>query len=845
MYLADIQPSKESMRDLAVPVLIAFCSGAAALVYEIVWMRVFTPVFGLSIYATTAVLCAFMAGLGLGSVIAPRVIALWGRSVWVLYALLEVGIGVGALAIPYSVEPITRAYVAAAGMDSGEMVTGLVRFALSFSVMVIPTFFMGLTLPVLVHACRALVAEDPVTSKRVGVLYGLNTVGAAAGCMLVGFVLLYELGVRGTIHATVTINFALAGLVIILYGRRAPSVEPAPIGAGVSAPADPRNPFPAGLILLLYGVIGFTSFGYELSWFRLLVFYLQSATYSFSAMLTVFLVGVGLGSTFFSHVVEPRLRRSRAREMGFVLAIVQALVALFGVATIPLFVHLQEVWGVLLRLTGAESWLVISLQKFAIAGVLIFPPTFLMGVTFPLVARLYKARKHADATTVGMLYGANTLGAVAGTLTTGFVLFDLLGVQRTLITLSTLNLAVAAVLVAPALRSSRLPRVAFAVVSISVIALALVTPPRMLVERFARASGGEIVFYSESASDIMYVVERPDGHRQLHFNDGRGTSATLWEPNYVNRLLAYSAMVMNPDAKDVLVISMGVGNTAAAFTKFDIDRLDIVDISEGPFIAAGYFFTNDGVLDDPRVQTYVEDGRNFLLKNSRKYDVIQIELPSIHADGVVTLYTREFYELAKRALRDKGVLSQWIDASQARRKLSYTLINTMREVFPGSIVWAAKHAWWINGKKGELNPVIEYERARNLFDLPRVSRDARRVRSSLEDLMAKIVSSGALLEASVGRAPVATDDRTMVDFALPRLSTPRAVGGGVAHMGSPVQGLFFWYWRQIGSELQEVAMLPFYSGDHASRVDASLESVASGFPAAVLSRIRKRNDRWD
>ncbi len=829
------------MAALRTPILIAFLSGMAALVYEILWMRIFTPVFGLSIHATTAVLCAFMGGLGLGSVAAPRFIRRFGTSIWLLYAALEAGIGIGSLLVPLSVGPITAAYVATAGLDASGFATGVVRFGLAFGVMLVPTFFMGLTLPVLVHAFRTLVPEDPISSQRVGTLYGINTVGAASGCVLVGFVLLFHLGIWRSILCTAALNFTLAIVVVLLYGRRRALVPLEP-KQDDNSNGEGVNPYKPGLILLLYGVIGFTSFGYELSWFRLLVFYLQSATDSFSTMLTVFLLGLGLGSLFFSRVLAPRLRDVQATTLGGILAFLQAILALLGVSAIPLYTKLHGLWRALINLYGAESWGIITLEKFLVASALILPPTFLMGIAFPLVAQLFKARRRADSTTVGFLYGANTIGAILGSLCTGFLFFEWLGVQYTLVLLAMMNLTVGMVLIIPVFRVGGRMRWGFAAVTLAVVIVSSQVSPRLLIERFSMYSG-KIIYYSESASDITYVVQRSDGHRQLHFNDGRGTSATLMEPNYINRLLAYSSMAMNPDAKDILVISMGCGNTAAAFSKFNIDRLDIVDISGGAFEAAKYFFTNDGVLDDPRVHTYVEDGRNYLLKSQRKYDVIEIELPSIHADGVVTLYTKEFYDIAMSRLNEGGVLSQWIDASQARRDLSYTLINTMRQTFPGSVVWSAKWAWWVNGVKGETNPGVDFLPAKALFDLPLVAEDAQGVESGFEDLMSRVVAADLILEEAVGQAVVATDDQTIVDFAISRLKTTHALGGGVAHMGSPMRSTFMNHWKQEGIDLTENSMPPFYAQAHDAQVDASLELVARNFPEDVLGRIRLNNAR--
>ena len=211
------------------------------------------------------------------------------------------------------------------------------------------------------------------------------------------------------------------------------------------------------------------------------------------------------------------------------------------------------------------------------------------------------------------------------------------------------------------------------------VLLWIVTPPRMLIRQFEHYLG-KVLFYEESASDITFVYERSEGgetYRALAFHDGRGTSSTQPVVNYVNRLLAYSSMALKPDAKRVLVISFGCGNTASAFLRFPIERLDVVDVSTGAFQAAPYFATNLGVLGDPRMHTHVEDGRNFLLRSRDTYDIIELELPTLHTDGVVFLYTSEFYRIAAPRLAPDGLLSQWIDVLQTQREPSYQLVGTM------------------------------------------------------------------------------------------------------------------------------------------------------------------------
>jgi predicted membrane-bound spermidine synthase len=617
--------------------------------------------------------------------------------------------------------------------------------------------------------------------------------------------------------------------------------EPARAAPPVALP-DPGAIPDRRLLLALYAVVGATSFGYELCWFRILVFYLQSATYSFSLMLTLFLLGVGLGSLVYSRLVEPRL--ASAGDAARVLALAQLGIGLWGAGTLHVYTGIPGVWEQLLAWLGAGSWGVIVLQKAIVSGLVILPPTLLMGVSFPLVARLYKARGATDARALSRLYAANTLGAIVGTLVTGFVFFDAIGIQATLAVLSLSSVAAGLVAGFGGLR--RAPRFAAATAgaTAAVIVVLVATPERVLLANFERHQGA-ISFYRESATDITFVYE-VEGDLWLGFSDGRGTSSTSDENNYMARLSAYQAMLVKPDAKDILVISMGCGNTASGFTAFPIERLDIVDISSGPFEAAPHFHTNRRVLEDPRVHITVEDGRNFLLKSQRKYDVIELELPSLHTDGVAFLYTREFYEIARARLKEGGVISQWIDAYQTRRRPSYRLINTMREVFPEVSAWARSWSWWGLGINGRPGGAPDYERVRRLFALPAVREDLERVNSDLEDVLSTLVGYGPPLFEALGSSAPITDDRTYIDFALPKLATPASFGGGVGYYNAPLRKLFEQRWGRSGG-IRRSGLMPFYAGGpdhHAAAVDRSLWAFAPGWPQDLLERVEERNGTW-
>lgn len=810
---------------------LALLSGLAALVYEIVWMRLFTPVFGLSVYATTAVLCAFMGGLGLGSLAAPRLLARWRRSPWALYAALELGVALGALGVLGSVGPITRAYVATASQDLPALLVGAVRFSLSFAAMAVPTFFMGVTLPALASAAGG--GEGEHGGARIGRLYGLNTAGGAIGCLLAGFWLLPELGTRATALTTMGLS-GLVAVLALLVGAR--------LGGAAPGPREEARPGGAGGqagLLVAAAVVGAVSMGFELSWFRMLVFYLQSAAQSFSLMLTTYLLGIGLGSLIFARLIARRLRALEQATRAFCLALLA--IGLCGALTLPVFTGLPAVWSVMLDGLGAGSWEMIAAQKAVISGLLVLPTTLLFGLTLPLAARLARAGGASEAAALSRIYAASTTGSILGSLVTGFVLFEALGLQFTLGLLSVLCAATGLLLGHRTLRGARARPAAALLVGL-LAALAL-TPGGLIRSSYARYLG-PILFYRESASDVTFVYE-VDGDRWLGFSDGRGTSSTSPQNEYHNRMNAYEAMLLRPEARNVLVISMGSGNTASAFLAFPIERLDIVDISSGPFEAAPLFWTNHGALQDPRVHLTVEDGRNYLLKTRRTYDVIEIELPSLHTDGVAFLYTREFYQIAAAHLEQGGVISQWIDADQTRRWPSYRLVHTAADVLSDVSVWGTGWSWWILGRAGGATGAPPYEQVRAAFERPEVRADMARVGTSLEDILANLVAYGPPLTEAIATAPPITDDQTWIDFALPKVATPTSLGGGVGYYNAPLRSLFERAWRR-GGGIREEGLTRFFPGGeaaHDAACDRSLRAFAAGYPEDLLARVQEINGR--
>jgi len=821
----------------ALLVLLVLASGACGLVYQVLWVRASLPVFGVGVHAISAVIAAFMAGLGFGAWLSRPLLAEWRARPLLLYAALEIAIGLTAVVVPPLLERMPAVYAAAFPLATGSPVwAGVLRFGLCLLLFGVPTVFMGATLPVLTEAF-ATPGHD--NSRLIGALYGVNTLGAALGCWLAGFWLLPAFGVDASSLIAAGGN-GLVALTAVLAGdwlARGPVQRPPP---ALPAPAGrPRAAAPsAPLLLLVTFTTGFVALGSEVAWTRMLLFYLQSATHSFTTMLAVLLAGLALGSLVYARA---RLRdASWERSAGWLAAGLVAL-GLWSALVLHLVVRLDRVWVVLIDLIGAATWGRITLHKTLVTALVVLPPTFVLGWLFPLIARLLERRLGSASSTVATVYVVNTLGSLLGSVVTAFVLLETIGVQGALMLMAVL-------LVGLGWRIARrhapadATRAGTGAAALAAALLVLFSPGQMLRRHYERQLGGEVLAYVEGAADTVIVHESRRGVRSLRYHDGRGTSSTSLNANHLNRLTAYSSMVMAPHARDVLVICLGVGNTASAFAAFPIETLDIVDLSEGCFEVAPLFEeTNLGVLEDPRVRTFAEDGRNFLLRTDKRYDVIEIEPPAMHTDGVVYLYTREFHELARSRLAPGGVLTHWYDASQLDHFALGALLRTGLSVMPHATLWTRAYWWYSIAVEQDHDVTIDFPRVQALFSDPRVVEDMQRVHTSLGNVLGALYADGPrmrALVASVGEVPILTDDRTVLDFYVPRLRFASGLGGGVGYYTSTLALRFARAWREAGILEQPIGATGLGSEDW------QLERVVRDAPPAVLEEARRAR-RWE
>jgi len=568
--------SREDRATLLIAVLFFF-SGAGSLVYQVVWVRMLVLVFGTTVFAVSTVLSAFMAGLALGSVYFGRLVDRKGNGLRI-YAGLELLIGVCALLLVPVFAGLDNLYTGAyRALEGHPYLFALFRFALSFLVLLVPTTLIGGTLPVL---SKFVVRRLPRVGRSVGVLYAVNTFGAAAGTIAVAFVLLERLGIRGTILVAAGVNFliALASFLLSVRVTRRERGEPSVGAAPPPFESDrPLLSLPENAIRAVfwgYAVSGFVALGYEVIWTRLLSIAMRSTTtQSLSTTLIVFLFGLAVGGAVAARFVD------RWRRLLPAFGVAELLLGLYGLASVAVFRAIPDIVGVLGPVYS--FWGHIA-RLLAVACVAMVVPTFLMGILFPIAGKLYVRALDTVGRRVGGIYAANTTGAIFGAFAAGFVLIPLLGSQWSIQLLAWVNIAigVVALLLDPVMRT-RTRAVVLSAVAVPALILTFLFPSSFLVDLFRTRAARDLLYHDEGAAGTVTVLEFENGSRLLRVN-GAGEVPTDHASIQIFRLLGSLPLLVHPAPEDVLVIAFGGGVTLASVElqrpgERGFDRGDVLD----------------------------------------------------------------------------------------------------------------------------------------------------------------------------------------------------------------------------------------------------------------------------
>jgi predicted membrane-bound spermidine synthase len=684
----------------ALPALF-FCSGVAGLVYEVVFAKSLALTFGSTAQASGVVLATYMGGMALGSWAGGRVAA--GRhDAARVYALCEAGIAGWCAASPLLFTAVRSGYVALApALPAGHPGLVALQVALGAAVILPATFLMGVTLPVLT---RGLLAARADVGWAVGVLYGANTLGAAAGALLAGYVLLPALGLSRSTWLAVGLNAAVACMGLALGAARqgSPAAGRGAVRPGTAQEAaaarvahsptggapPPGHERALGLAVLAVG--GAVTLSLEVTYTHLLAVVAGNSTYAFSMMLFAFLIGLGVGAA----AVRRWLAGERATAS--TLATIELGLGATILAGVFLWEAIPGYFGSFGHYPPAATFGGREFVRFVACFVAMAPPAFFIGAAFPAALEC-ASRGHpaGEATAVGRASALNTAGNIVGAVAASFVLLPSIGSLRSLHVL-----AAASVALGCAALLGRRPGTGELALAGLVAVIALAQPAGFDLGRLASGSNvyfreqlsEKVIDHAESvAGGLTTVTLTHDGRgadvHTLYTNgkfQGNDSPATQMKAQYGFGLVP---LLHTAARSSSLVIGFGVGGTTRALHDAGFASTDVVELSDDVITLAARHFSRvgAGVLGDPGVHVHIGDGRNFLLLSRASYDVISIEVTSIWFAGAASLYSRDFYEIARGRLAPGGVLQQWVQLHHISRLDLVSIVATLRSVFPS--VW--------------------------------------------------------------------------------------------------------------------------------------------------------------
>ena len=771
-----------------------FASGAASLGYELIWFRHLALVFGASLYALSAVLCAFMMGLAAGAWVMGRVLARAGNEIAPDklirgYGLLEGLIGLYALYFPLGLDLLEKLYPLILP-ESGQVGLGvhMLEFFLSTLLMFPATLLMGATLPLV--GCWATGNQAQQVFTQVSRLYGVNTFGAVFGCLFTQFFAIRLWGVQGATWFAMGLNVVVF---MLCYGR--PQIFSAVISGSIQVEDKPAkrkgkqdteamvSPAVVVLVFAMFAYSGMASLSSQILWTRILVFPLGSTLYSFALILSTFLLGIAIGSL----TANKLLGRSH-QVLKFVG--IEIAIGVFCIAILPLLGNLTE-WTALadryfysLDPSSGKTFLIRSLFAFG----LMFLPTFGFGLLFPLANHIYSYRFEGVGKILGNTYSVNTVGAVLGTILTPFVFIPLLGIRLSLYVIYSVLILFGFYILGRVRGFLPLSRVMLlgGVFFILVLGKGFWVPDIETLKagqgNFARLEVNvpperiRLLDYKEGEYSTISVVEDKESRARTIYLDGFSTATVSrsFSGSTYMQAMGFVPMASHPAPKRVLVIGFGTGNTMGTASLFPGAEVHGVEIDKNVLEFSKWFATwNYDVLSRSNTKMFIQDGRTFLKWSKSNYDVIIMEPMSPLQAGVVNLYSREFYELALSHLKEDGLLVQWLPLHLVGPEEARFITHTFRQVFPEFSVWNSfltRIVLLVGTRKTVTLDKNHFETLMRSDEIKQIAEEMK-VNSFL-DFADFFITDGKRLSPFLAGAGEITDDSPLLEFSSVSLLPP-------------------------------------------------------------------------
>ncbi len=745
-----------------------FLSGLAALVYQTAWTRELAFVFGTSELAVATVLAAYMAGLAAGAALAGRLAPRIRRPV-LAYGWLELGVAVAALLVPVGLDGATRVLLALYGgepglPDASHAGIGVFYAAVAFGLLMVPTLFMGATLPLLV---RHAVGRDDELGQQVSRLYAFNTGGAVVGTLLTAFVLLPRFGLGQTVWIAVAVNATVFGVAAWL-ARQVPAPEAAP--ARVFTPAAGR-----GWVLPAVALSGVVSFTGEVLWTRLLSHLLGGSVYAFATMLSSVLLGIALGASVSSRWADSAERAGRAFAGAQLGAGVFSVLAFLAVAALP---------GVLPQ--NLDPYAALGLGAIVCAGILL-PGSLCFGATYPLAVRVLASSAGEAGPASARVYTWNTGGAIVGALSAAYWTLPVLGFEGTLLFAVGLNMALAvaaAMAMGPRRSVFRFAGLAAALL----LAVVMIPPPEALLRHGPLGGSQGVLREVRVGRSASVTVSEAGGRFDLRTNglpESRiRTPAAPPGELMIARWMGALPSVLRPSTRSLVVVGLG-GGVSLERVPAAVEEIHVIEL-EAEVVAANRSLAASRAIDplsDPRVSIHENDARSALLLSGDHFDAVVAQASHPWTAGSAHLYTREFFGLVASRLRPGGVFIQWMGATYVNEPLLRTLVATLVDTWPHVRVYQPySESFLFVASDQPFAPSSEVD-AFHARD-PVSARGVGLVRADDLDVALYLGDEDAPIFAA--GAELCTDDRNLLQMRSPFV---RGSSNSIAALGAPGTGV--------------------------------------------------------
>ena len=676
-----------------------FLSGSAALVYEVLWMKELSLLFGNSAQAAAATLAAFFTGIAAGN-------AYWGRRASKLarplmtYGVLELCVTLSAVlyfAVYYVYDGLYPSIFSV--FEQAPTAFALAKFALALLMFFPAAFFMGGTLPVMT---QYLVRNHETLGKRASVLYAINTLGAASGAIVAGFYLPQAIGLDASYFLAMAVTLFVGVLAVLLGRKDAFNDTESSKGEGLGQSTETNEASVRYSLTILAWVSGFASLALQVLWIRMFAQVLHNSVYTYSAILAVFLLSLAIGGT-----IARELARRHIVAHWF-LPVLLSLTALLIAASPMLFYSMTDGAS---YIVGDEGFAGYLFQIFFLVIVVIGPPTVAMGVLLPYLFKLSEGGLRGPGETVGRLVTVNTVGAILGSVAAGFILLDWIGLWSSLKAISILYIVAALCLLF--VRSSQGVAAKLAPIAVLIVLFTVLDTSKLPVVRIDVENKNETLLKVWEGADATVAVVTRDGHLRTKLNNwytlgGTGDAVT-------EQMQTHLPMLLHPNPKHVFYLGLGSGITAGAVLDYKVEEVVVTEIAPSVIRASKEFFGEhtNGLFDDPRVKVIAEDGRNVLRGSKNTYDLIISDLFIPWKAGTGNLYSVEHYQTAAKRLNDDGMYTQWLPFYQLTKDEFAIIARSMQAVFPTVSLWRGnfhgdKPAFALIGHKQEsrLSPTL-------------------------------------------------------------------------------------------------------------------------------------------